>query len=63
MAGARQPSARLLGEFLKHHTRRIEHGARFEPAEKYGTRQKWRVIVVDQKALETALQKFFNEGI
>lgn len=56
-------SARLLGEFLKHHTRRIEHGARFEAAEKYGTRQKWRVIVVDSKALETALQNFSSEGI
>jgi ABC-type arginine/histidine transport system permease subunit len=52
-----------LGEFLKHHTRRIEHGARFEAAEKYGARQKWRVIVVDPKALEAALQNFSNEGI
>lgn len=56
-------STRLLGEFLKRHARRIEHGARFEPAEKYGARQKWRVIVVDSKALETALQNFSNEGI
>ncbi|MGB5065351.1 MAG: hypothetical protein WBQ37_16590, partial [Candidatus Competibacter sp.] len=49
-------SARPIGEFLKRYARRIEHGARFEPAEKYGTRQKWRVTVVDPKALETALQ-------
>ena len=51
-------SARLLGEFLKRYARRIEHGARFEPAEKYGTRQKWRVAVVEPKALEAALQIF-----
>ena len=51
-------SPRFLGEFLKRYARRIEHGARFEPAEKYGTRQKWRVAVVEPKALEAALQIF-----
>ncbi len=55
-------STRSIGEFLKRHARRIEHGARFEPAEKYGTRQKWRVAVVDIDALATALRSFSSEG-
>jgi hypothetical protein len=51
-------SSKLMGYFLRQYAQRVEHGARFEKAEKYGARQKWRVVVVDQNELEKALRNF-----
>ncbi len=54
-------SSRFIGEFLKRYARRIEHGARFEAAEKYGARQKWRIAVVNQNELDTK-REIFSSG-
>ena len=51
-------STRVLGEFLKKFSRRVEVGARFEGNE-YGTRTSWRVVIVDQNRF----RKFCSEAL
>ena len=45
-------SSRYLGEFFKKFVGRIEIGARFERADKYGTRAQWRVVIVDKERFQ-----------
>ncbi|HCB13400.1 MAG TPA: hypothetical protein DEP36_07520 [Gammaproteobacteria bacterium] len=51
-------STRVIGEFLKKFSRRVEIGARFDGTE-YGTRTLWHVVIVDQNRL----RKFTGQGV
>lgn len=51
-------STRILGEFLKKLSRRVEMGARFEERGTSQNRQIWRVVIVDPNGF----RKFFSKG-
>jgi hypothetical protein len=48
-------SSQHLGDFITKYQRRIECGARFEAAGKYGARKLWRVFITDTTTFQASV--------